>query len=314
MTTSTTKDRESCQDRGDDMLNLVVGATGPVGLGREICRRLVKRGAAVRALVRPTANPERVKELERLGVELVHGDLKDRASLDVVCEGVTTVLTSATMTLSRQTGDTIESVDLNGYRNLIDAAKQAGAGQFIYTSYSRNSNVPCPLTSAKRAVEALVSEVGWTYTVLRPSYFTEIWLGPALGFDLANAKARVYGPGHSNVSWITIGDVAEFAVASLENPAAHNAILELGGPDALSQLEVIRLCEELGGRRFEIEHVPEATLRAQLATETDPLHQSLAALKLGCINGDPIDMRDTLRAFPVTLMSVRDYVQRQLAR
>ena len=77
---------------------------------------------------------------------------------------------------------------------------------------------------------------------------------------------------------------------------------------------MIRLCEELGRRRFEIEHVPEATLRAQLATERDPLHQSLAALKLGCINGDPIDMRDTLRAFPVKLMSVCDYVQRQLAR
>ena len=314
MTTCTPKDRESCQDRRDDMLNLVVGATGPVGLGREICRRLVERDAAVRALVRPTANPERVKELERLGVHLVHGDLKDRASLDVVCEGVTTVLTSATMTLSRQPGDTIESVDLNGYRNLIDAAKQAGVGRFIYTSYSRNCNVPCPLTSAKRTIEALVSEVGWAYTVLRPSYFNEVWLGPALGFDLANAKAQVYGSGHSNVSWIATGDVAEFAVASLENPAAHNAILELGGPDALSQLEVIRLCEELGGRRLEIEHVPEATLRAQLATETDPLHRSLAALKLGCINGDPIDMRETLRAFPVTLMSVRDYVQRQLGR
>jgi uncharacterized protein YbjT (DUF2867 family) len=295
------------------MLNLVVGATGPVGLGREICHRLVKKGAAVRALVRPTADPARVRELSDLGVELVEGDLKDRASLAAVCEGVTAVLTTATTTLSRQPGDTIESVDLNGYRNLIAAAKRAGVEQFIYTSYSRNTNVPCPLTSAKRTIEALVADVGWAYTVLRPTHFTEIWLGPALGFDLANAKARVYGSGQGKISWIATGDVAEFAVASLGNPAARNTILELGGPDALSQLEVIRLCEELGGRRFEIERVPEATLQAQLATETDPLQLSFAALKLVCVYGDLIDMSETLKAFPVPLMSVRDYVQRLLS-
>jgi uncharacterized protein YbjT (DUF2867 family) len=295
------------------MLNLVVGATGPVGLGREICHRLVKKGTAVRALVRPTADPARVRELSDLGVELVEGDLKDRASLDAVCEGVTAVLTTATTTLSRQPGDTIESVDLNGYRNLIAAAKRAGVEQFIYTSYSRNTNVPCPLTSAKRTIEALVADVGWAYTVLRPTHFTEIWLGPALGFDLANAKARVYGSGQGKISWIATGDVAEFAVASLGNPAARNTILELGGPDALSQLEVIRLCEDLGGRRFEIERVPEATLQAQLATETDPLQLSFAALKLVCVYGDLIDMSETLKAFPVPLMSVRDYVQRLLS-
>lgn len=130
-----------------------------MGLGWEICARLVKQGAKVRALVRPTSNPERIKDLERLGVELVQGDLKDRASLSAACAGISTVLTSATTTLSRQPGDTIDSVDLNGYRNLVDAAKAASVRQFIYTSYSRNTNVPCPLTSAKRTIEALVAEL-----------------------------------------------------------------------------------------------------------------------------------------------------------
>lgn len=296
------------------MLNCVVGATGPVGLGWEICVRLAKKGARVRALVRPTSDPERVEGLKRLGVELVHGDLRDRASLTAVCAGVSTVLTSATTTLSRQPGDTIESVDLNGYRNLVDAAKAAGVRQFIYTSYSKNTNVPCPLTAAKRTIEALVMESGWDYTVLRPSYFTEIWLGPALGFDIANARARIYGTGDSKVSWIATGDVAEFAAASLDNPAAHNAILELGGPEALTQRDVVRMCEELSGRRYELEHVTEATLRQQLATETDPLQQSFAALRLGCVDGDDIDMSETTRAFSLKLMSVREYLERTVPR
>ena len=54
-------------------MNLVVGATGPVGLGGAICRLLRDQGEPVRALVRPTASPSRVAELRHMGVELVEG-------------------------------------------------------------------------------------------------------------------------------------------------------------------------------------------------------------------------------------------------
>jgi uncharacterized protein YbjT (DUF2867 family) len=83
---------------------LVVGATGPVGLGGEICRLLREAGKPVRALVRPTSDPERVAYLRNIGVEFVEGDLKDRISLDAACQGIYTVISSATTTVSRQIG------------------------------------------------------------------------------------------------------------------------------------------------------------------------------------------------------------------
>jgi NADH dehydrogenase len=264
----------------------------------------------VRALVRRTSNPALVKELARRGVELVLGDLKDRASLDAVCQGVTAVLTSATTTLHAQPGDTIASVDLNGYRNLIDAASQAGVRRFVYTSYSRNLNLPCPLTDAKRTIEALIMRSGFNYTILRPGYFMETWMGSGLGIDPIHHRARIYGTGNAKVSWIATGDVAKFGVAALYHPVGRNAILELGGPEALSTLEVIRLCEQLGGRPFTLDYVTEEELKAQLTTSSDPLQQSFAALKLGLVYGDEIDMRDTLRLFPIRLGSVRDYLGR----
>src|SRR5262245_7094373 len=58
---------------------LVVSATGSLGLGGEICRRLRAPGKPTRALVRPTATPRRVANLRRIGVELVEGDLKGPA-------------------------------------------------------------------------------------------------------------------------------------------------------------------------------------------------------------------------------------------
>jgi uncharacterized protein YbjT (DUF2867 family) len=58
-------------------MNLVVGATGPIGLGGEICRLLRKQGKPVRALVRPTSSADRVSQLRSAGVEIVVGDVID---------------------------------------------------------------------------------------------------------------------------------------------------------------------------------------------------------------------------------------------
>jgi len=293
-------------------MNLVVGATGPIGLGGEICRQLRAAGEPVRALVRPTADQERVANLTRLGVAFVEGDLKDRASLDAACQGVRVVISSATTTVSRQPGDTIEAVDLAEQIQLVDAAQAAGVAQFIYISFSGNIDLDFPLRNAKRSVEQHLKQSGLTYTILRPSYFMEAWLSPVVGFDFPNAQATIYGQGRNKLSWISLADVARFAVACRDHPAARNATFELGGPEALSPLEVVRIFEAVGGRPFEVQHIPEEALCTQLAGAQDSLQQSFAGLMLCYAAGDPIDMRATLQAVPLQLTSVRDYARRVL--
>lgn len=293
-------------------MNLVVGATGI--LGGEICRRLQAEGKPVRAMVRPTSDPSKVEALRALGAELVHGDLKDRRSLDAACQGATAVISTATCTVSQQPGDTIQSVDLDGHLSLFDAARAAGVPRFIYISYAqRPDDLPCPLTDAMRAVEQHLMRSGLTYTIVRPTVMMETWLAPILGFDIRNAKAQIYGAGEGKISWVATGDVAQFVVACLDHPAADNAIVEVGGPEALSPLEVIQLCETIGGRRFEVQHVPEDALRAQYASVTDPLQQSFAAMGLLVARGTQADMRETLQTFPIQLTSVADYARRVLS-
>jgi NADH dehydrogenase len=287
---------------------LVIGATGL--LGGEICRRLAAAGRPVRAMVRSTSDRSRVENLSALGVTLARGDLKDRASLDAACRGVDTVLTTASTTLSRQPDDSIQTVDLEGQVRLVDAAVAARVRHFIYVSASHHVDVDCPLTAAKRAVEAHLKRSGLTYTILAPTFFMEVWLSPALGFDAGKGTAQIYGSGANKIGWISLNDVAQFAVASLDNPAARNATIELGGPEMLSPLEVVRYFEEAGGRKFQVVHVPEEALNAQRAAATDPLQQTFAALMLGYAHGDPIDMRKTLQKFPVSLLSVREFAGR----
>jgi uncharacterized protein YbjT (DUF2867 family) len=288
---------------------LVVGATGT--LGSEICRRLVMAGKPVRAMVRNTSEPAKKDALIKLGAELVEGDLKDRASLDRACRGATAVITTPTAIMSQREADTFETVDRRGQIDLIEAARGGQVGHFVFISVSSaiGKDGDNPLVDAKRAVEKHLRESGLNYTILRPTFFMEIWLSPHLGFDAKNAKARIYGTGENKNSYISLGDVAEFAVQSLANPAARNAVIELGGPEALSQLEVVRIFEKLTGRKFELEFVPEEQLVGRKAAVTNPVERTFADLILCAARGDVIDMMNVSKKFSVALKSVRDYAK-----
>ena len=288
-------------------MNLVVGATGL--LGGEVCHLLRARGSRVRALIRPTADAGRLARLRDHGAEFVAGDLKNRASLDAACDGAGTVITTASSMLSRQPGDSIETVDRQGQLDLVDAAEAAGVRHFVLVSFAPVA-LDFPLQSAKRDVEARLQQSRMAYTILQPACFDEVWLSPALGFDVANAAAQIYGGGHHRISWISAHDVARFAVAALDTPRALNAVIRLGGPEALSPLDVVQLAERITGRQFDVRHLPETALRAQYESATDPTEKSFAALMLYYAAGDVVDMAGPLRLFQVPPMrSVYEHLQ-----
>lgn len=294
------------------MKTLVVGATGLVG--QEICRQLRDAGRSVRALVRQTSDPVKRAGLEKLGVELIEGDLKDPSSLARACEGVQSVVSTASSTLSRQAGDSIESVDREGQLSLVEAARKAGVEHFVFVSFRDNPRIQFPLTIAKRAVERALKASGMAYTILQASYFMEVWLTPALGFDAANGKVRLYGDGSRPISWISYRDVAHAAAAAVSEPAARNMVVELGGPQALSPREVVRMFEAAGAGEIATESVPEPALESQMNAATDSLQKSFAGLMLMYAAGDAIDTAVGSRLFPVQTASVRDFITAQFAR
>lgn len=288
---------------------LVTGATGY--LGGEVCRRLRVDGREVRGLVRSTSSPDRVAALRDMGVGIVQADLKDPGSLREACSGVEAVISGATATRSRGPDDTLAAVDRDGQQDLVDAAAGAGAEAFVFVSYSGNFTSDDPLTRAKRSVERHLAGSGIPRTtVLRPSMFMESWLAPALGFDHPEGKVTIYGTGENAVSWISLEDVAAFAVASLEHELAAGATLELGGPDDLTPHEVVALFEEVTGRDFDVVHVPEGVLRGRMEQAEDPLDEAFAALMLAYAAGDRIDSAELADAMGVRRTTVREYAER----
>lgn len=293
---------------------LVVGATGMVGSG--ICQSLSTKGLPFKALVRETSDPGKVANLKALGAQLVKGDLRDPASLKAACQEVDAVIeTVSAMPFSYSPGQNdIQHVDLEGSIALMDAAKAAGVKHYIYTSFSGNLEADFPLCQAKRAAEKHLRESGMIYTILRPGCFMEVWLSPAVGFDPANSKIAVYGAGEAPLSWIALADVVAFAVESLSNPAARNAMLELGGPQALSPHAVIKIFEKLAGKTMEVAHVPAEALKAQMEAATDAMQKSFAGLMYCVTEGDPIPMEQMLKAFPLKLTTVQEYAERVMVK
>lgn len=290
---------------------LVVGATG--FLGGEVCAQLLAANKKVKAIVRSASDPSKVQALKAMGIETTVADIKNPGTLQEALDGVDAVISTASSTLSRTEGDSIETVDLQGQLNLVHAAAARGIQQFIYISFLPSPE-SFPLQDAKRAVEQQLLQSGINYTILRPTFFTEVWLGPHLGFDAFNGKVTVYGNGNNKISFISLRDVAAFAVASLDNPEAVNRIIELGGPEALSPAEVIAIFEQQAGRKFEVQYVPEEAIRAQHEAAPDSLQRSFSALMLTYAAGAEVPMKDTLQRIPVKLTSVKDYSRHMVAK
>ena len=289
---------------------LVVGATGLVG--SELCQRLTRRGESVKALVRATSSKDKIEALRSSGVELCIGDLKDPQSLIAACRGVNAVISTASATLSRQPGDSIESVDADGQLNLVNAAKAANVRRFLFVSFRRTPGISSPLGDAKREVENALTSLN--FTVIQASWFMEVWLSPALGFDYGNAAARIYGPGTSPISLVSFRDVAEICAVTLRHPSAERKLIEFGGPEALSPLDVVARFEKIGGRPFRLEHVSEQALLAQYEGATDSLQKSFAALMLGYLHGDAINMAPVVDTYGIKLTNVNEYARKVMAQ
>lgn len=288
---------------------LLIGATGMVG--SEICRLLTMKGNAVKAMVRETSDPNKVENLRDNGINIFTGDLRDPSSYLDHLDGVSTIITTiSSMPFSYIPGENdIESVDRKGMINLIDQAEKAGVNNFIYTSFSGNLDLDFPLRNAKRKVEEHLKQGWMSYTILRPSCFTEVWLTSAVGFDVENSKVQIFGDGTNPVSYISLFDVAKLAMECIDKPYAINKTIELGGPEKISQLEAVKIFEEIYEKQFDVQFIPVEALSNQRENADDPMQKSFSGLMECVANGDPIDMSETIAEFPINLKSVRDFAE-----
>lgn len=279
---------------------LVAGATG--ALGGMITRRLLDRGEPVRILVRQGSD---FRTLADQGAQPVFGDLKDPASLKQAVQGVETVITTAN-SAARGGEDDPQSVDWQGNRNLVDAAKEAGVGHFIYISaLPADAASEDPFLRAKGQTAEYLRDSGVPYTILAPNLFMESWIAMIVGMPLqAGQPITLVGEGRRKHTFISAEDVADFAVAAVNHPEAKNRYIPLGGPEALSWRDVVAAHERALGREVPVRWIEPGE---PLPGLPDMVTGLMAALEMF---DTPLPMEEAARTFGVSLTSVDEYVRR----
>ena len=282
---------------------LVVGATG--NLGGAVTRMLLAQGQPVRILARSQSN---YQPLAEAGAQVVLGDLKQRSSLDPACQGADTVITTAN-SAARGGEDTVQTVDLEGNRHLIDAAKTAGVNQFIFVSVlAADPNSPVPFIQAKGKTEDTLRESGIPYTILAPNGYMEVMVAGVVGMPtMMGQPVTIVGGGRRKHSFISVGDVAAFILAAIGNPAAINQKLLLGGPHPFSFRDAVAIYERVLGHQIQV--------RSVAAGEPVPGLPQMVAQLLAALDtyDSPIEMTETARTFGIQLTPLEE-VARQAAR
>lgn len=281
-------------------MNLVVGATGL--LGGTIVRGLVERGDPVRAMVRDDAAEAALREA---GAEPFRGDLKDPGSLAAACRGVSAVITTAN-SVARGGEDTVETVDLEGNRRLVEAAAQAGVEHFVFVSaQGEDPDSPVPFLRAKGLTSRLLRQSGMGYTVLLPDIYMDVWIPlVVLGPVQAGQPVSIVMGGKRRHNCVAVQDVAGLAVGCVGNDAAVNRDLLIGGPEALSWSDIISTFERLKGVEVEVQSLEPG---APMPGFPDAVAGMMTALET-YDSPPPLSPADAESTFCVRLTTVEDFL------
>jgi NADH dehydrogenase len=298
----------------DETSPRIIAIAGGSGFaGRAIVRRLAAMPALrVRVLTR---DPERARTrlADTEAIEYVAADVNDPARLAAALAGVESVVNAVQFdgypVENPARGLTFNRVDYGGTLALIAAAKAAGANRFIYISgAAADERSSHPAFRAKGRAERAVRGSGLGYTILRPS----LMYGPE--DRVVNGIARmlrltpvmiVPGNGRQRLRPLLVDDLAAGVALAIEG-RGRNGIFEIGGPDAMTFDELIRLLMELTGCRRPLLHVPETLLMvAGAIAEKLPWKFFSRDAAVFLLADNDCDIKPLLTEFPLSLTPAR---------
>ncbi len=256
-----------------------------------------------------TRNPLALTHLKQQGAEIVSGDLHDSASLAGACQGVEQVLAAA-HAFDGKGDNNPQTVDDIGNRHLIDAAKAADVKHFIFVSAHGASPVsPLEFFRIKYHIEKYLRASGLNFTILRPCAYMELWVQLIGQSVQKQGKTTIFGRGNNPINFVSVEDVARFVSLTLDDARAHNAMIEVGGPENLTMHQVAEVFERVSGRQAKKRHIPLLMMRVMFIL-LQPLNPALSRLIHNGIYMDTAslsyDGADTARAFDVQLTSLEE--------
>jgi uncharacterized protein YbjT (DUF2867 family) len=265
---------------------LVLGGTG--FLGRTLCEQLIETSGGAARIVVPSRRPAKARTLWMLpGVELVHADVHDEATLVRLLHGKDAVVNLVAILHGSQ--EQFREVHVELPRKLARACRTAGVRRVVHVSaLGAAQGAPSHYQRSKAAGEMVLREAGLDLTVLRPS----VMFGADDRFMNTFASLQAHfpfvplaSPG-ARFQPVWVADVAQAIVRALARRETIGLTMECAGPTVYTLSQLVRLAGRWSGHE-----------RAQIALP-DALARLQARL-MELLPGEPLLSRDNLDAMRV---------------
>jgi uncharacterized protein YbjT (DUF2867 family) len=251
---------------------LITGATGKSG--HALSKRLLDTNHPVRVFVRDAAKAEGLKAA---GAELAVGDLSNRDSVMRALEGVE----RAYLVLA----NTEDQADLEA--GFADCAKVQGVKLLVkQSSMEAEAGVEKPFPQSHLKSEAHIKASGLNWTMVRPTFFTQMLMMTARTIQADNKI--VFPMGTGKVGCTDVRDVAEVAAKILTEDGHEQTSYNLTGPELLDFDQIADIFSEVLDRKITYVDQPMDEFRAMMGRVVpDPWRvngvcEELQALADGC--------------------------------
>jgi NADH dehydrogenase len=245
-------------DRKEELVT-VFGGSGFVG--RYVCELLLRSGVRVRVATRDPRNSYFIQPLGGVGqFGFVKADVTDLDTVRRAVDGV-----SAVINLVGVFGRKMASVHVDGARNVAAAAKKAGAAALVHVSaIGADPGSPSNYGRTKGEGEQAVRKAFPKATIVRPS----LVFGPE--DRLTNRFATlgqfrflpVIAPGRK-FQPVYVRDIAKAIATAALDPLKHGGkTYEIGGPQAMSMIDLHRAIFEITGQKPDLVPLPDFAANA----------------------------------------------------
>lgn len=250
---------------GNGNVVLVTGASG--FLGSRLVRQLQADGVHVRAMVR---SPQKAVDILPSGVTIVQGDVTDAESVRQSMDGVNVVYhLASTFRTAKVPASVHRLVHVDGTRNVLEAALEAGVGRVVHCStcgvHGDVAEIPATETTEFAPSDAyqltklegeqlalgFYREHGLPVTVVRP---TTIY-GPGdlrllkLFRGIAHRRYPMIGSGETLSHFSHVADIARGMRLAASIPSAVGEAFLLGGSESRSLWDLYEMIAEAVGSR-----------------------------------------------------------------
>jgi len=215
---------------------LVAGATGRLGM--RLVRRLHADGFSVRILARDAA---RIGLIARHADDVVQADLTAERMPAGICDDVDVVFSCAgasTSLFDIDNAASFERVNHLGNTRLLEAARMAGVGRFIYVAplgAERLTHTAYGVAHERFVATLRASDM--RHTIIRPTgYFS--FFGEALRL-LHGGVPWTHGDGPWRTNPIHESDLAEFCMLAMMFSGDEE--IAVGGPETFTRADILQL-------------------------------------------------------------------------